>query len=297
VAALPAASAQSRADGVAEIPEWVAPDALPRAIEEACDPIAHARERRGGASADLAGECIALAIAIDVSGSTAEPTGVDVDGDGEIGEGRLSRVSGDLLLHTTDPGDSIFFAQLAGVRSALEALALLEPTIAIVTFSGEPPDFRPSLFGRKRKRPPDARILIGPTSAYDSLYEALEDVLAEGPHGATNYAAGLEQSLGALRGIPERETCTRDIVFLSDGVPTFPFDPSKQTENVHVAVEAAEAAHGEGIVVHALGINPRSEGGPALEAMAEAAGGRYVELVDPTRLACEIVDSVLSESR
>jgi hypothetical protein len=67
-------------------------------------------------------------IAIDRSTSTREPTGLDLDGDGTVGEFRQSRY--------TDHDDSMLAAELAAVGRLVEVTRLGGMRFAIISYSG-----------------------------------------------------------------------------------------------------------------------------------------------------------------
>ena len=83
---------------------------------------------------------IDVMIVVDVSGSTSAPSGVDVDGDGDIGldpEYELV-VPGTYPPGTknTDPGDSILAAEIEAGAALIKTLDPTRVRVGIVSFSG-----------------------------------------------------------------------------------------------------------------------------------------------------------------
>ena len=76
-----------------------------------------------------------IVIVIDVSGSTWQPAGIDVDGDGTLG----IPLGSPPMLYSSDLGDTILAAEIQAVRILVSRLeASLGPTrVGIVSFSGE----------------------------------------------------------------------------------------------------------------------------------------------------------------
>src|SRR5438445_9402440 len=102
-----------------------APAHAPVAI---ADPMAAARERCRAEPGPIEILAADVAIAIDRSGSTRNPTGIDLDGNGVIGEFRQSQY--------TDPGDSMLAAELVAVERLIGVARLGGMRFSIVSYSG-----------------------------------------------------------------------------------------------------------------------------------------------------------------
>ena len=86
-------------------------------------------------------------LVLDVSGSTAYPSGADVDGDGEVGAQAFAPL-GATDHRNTDPGDSILAAEVQASRALVDNLDPERVRVGVVSFSGE---FNPET-GRGTKR-------------------------------------------------------------------------------------------------------------------------------------------------
>ena len=141
-------------------------------------------------------------LVIDVSDSTKAASGADVDRDGQVGVDPHNELlppgAFDPAIRSTDPGDTILQAQILAARSLLQGLDPRRVRVGLATFSGEvsPTDrraqeHRPA--GRLARARADERLRRGD--------RALSAVLARGPNGATNYAAGIRLAIVELAGL------------------------------------------------------------------------------------------------
>lgn len=219
---------------------------------------------RGTASAD--GKRAAdfdVMIVLDVSGSTRSPSGVDVDGDGEVGvdprRELIPGFPGDI--ENTDPGDSVFEAQAAAARALLRGLDPKRVRVGLATFAGE---VDPSSGQRRSANQQDAWLEVPLTHDYAAVLRGLEAVIARGPSGATNFAAGLRLAITELSGLPGSRSSRRAdaqpvILFLTDGVPSLPIGSGAVTDpgDIEAAISAAKLAQVAGIRIntYALGEN------------------------------------------
>jgi hypothetical protein len=231
-----------------------------------------------------------VVVALDVSSSTTEHAGADVDGDGRRDEGWKGP-------------DSIHRAQLAAARRLLARIERMPHNrggerirIALVTYSGDERLRR--LPGDEKRRPSDAEILrlaardadvpLPLTGDYAEARRALDRLERLQPIGMTDVAAGVGRALIELqatadRGAPSsaRPDARKTILLLTDGKPSLPFD-RKQADAA--ASWAGRMAAEAGVVVNAFAIGHDAvsrSGNGALERMAERSGGRYVELARP----------------
>jgi hypothetical protein len=206
-------------------------------------------------------------IVLDISGSTKVASGVDVDGDGEVGinpqfellpagaypEGTVS----------TDPGDTILAAE---VKAADALIANLEGggriRVGIISFSGE---MNPDTGKRKRYDQQDAWVEVPLTHDFQILRSRLPAILARGPYGGTDFAAGLRLAVTELAGLSGARSQPRDgakkvVLFLTDGLPTFPIGAGSVSDpgDTEAALTAARLAHKAGVTVNAYALGPNA---------------------------------------
>jgi len=163
-----------------------------------------------------------IAIVIDISGSTADNTGVDIDGDGEP--------------------NTIIEAEVMAARWLLDELEKVESSksgsvfeVAVVAF-----DHDAYVAGTLTR--------MSDPGGVASLRSALDQILADGPQGGTNFEAAFDVSMKELSS-PEHFG-EKVIVFLSDGLPN----------NVLIALDGAARAGLAGVAIHSFGIGPDFEG-------------------------------------
>jgi hypothetical protein len=257
-------------------------------------------ETVGDASgAFVAGRALALSgefkhfdvmIVIDTSGSTFEPTGADVNGNGVVGTATFGGLFG---IGSTDPGDSILSAEVMAARQLLDGLDARSTRVGLVTFAGEPE--QGGLFAAA---PPPAAITEEPlTTDYDRIRRALGAVLQRGPAGATHMAAGADQATIELKGLrgalsqvdPKSE---KIVLFLTDGQPTLPGGPGYDSVNVNAVLRAADRAHRAGVRFHAFAIGPEALAGPvAAVELAARTGGYFTPVRNPGDIV-QVVEQV-----
>jgi hypothetical protein len=242
--------------------------------------------------ARLAGESLRhdVVVALDVSSSTQEHAGVDVNGDGRRDDGWKGP-------------DSIHRAQLAAARRLVASLERMPHNrggerirIGLVTYSGdeslrrlpEDAERRPSDAEIVRLAARDADVALALTGDYADARRALDRLERMQPVGMTDVAAGVGRALIELEGDVERGARSRaradarkTILLLTDGKPSLPFDRRQADAAAKWAGRMAAEA---GVVVNAFAIGrdavSRSEN-EALERMAHRSRGRYVELERP----------------
>ncbi len=78
-----------------------------------------------------------VAIVIDTSLSTIEPTGADINGNGRVGSPQLGPVGSLFDAAGDDPGDSILAAEVAAARKLLGELDPRSTRVALISFAGE----------------------------------------------------------------------------------------------------------------------------------------------------------------
>jgi hypothetical protein len=215
---------------------------------------------------------------IDVSGSTREPSGVDIDGNGVVGQlvhertGLLGRsVSG-----SSDPGDSILAAEVAAGHRLLARLDPATTRVGVVSFSG--PDGKPA-----------AHLDQPLTDDFEAVGAALRRILAGGSFGGTDMAAGIRLAVRELAGLqghvsPRAPGGRKAGILLTDGFPTLPFGDGQARDHrdVEVAVAAAGVAARAGIAIHTFGLGEQAASAPeASMEIARSTGGRYTPIATP----------------
>ncbi len=208
---------------------------------------------------------IDVMIAIDISGSTRAASGVDVDGDGEIGfDPHLEQIPPGLYpleMRSTDPDDSILAAEITAADALLRNLDPTQMRVGILSFGGEvnPATLRQAAYGQQ-----DAWLEVPLTSDFGQVQRALKNILARGPRGGTNFAAGIRLAVTELAGLHGAKSAPRPeaakiLMFLTDGVPSFPFGSSRESDpgDTEAALGAARVARKAGITIntYSLGMN------------------------------------------
>ena len=240
-----------------------------------------------------------VAIAIDTSGSTADPSGADIDGDGAVGELRGGEM--------TDRADSLLAAQVAGIKSLVADGGLLDLRFSIVSFSGKDRFDDPV----SAERFPDAILRTELTSDSRELEASLDRVLKSGSRGTSNFAAAMRRSLESLDVGWGRAPADgrRRVVFLLADSPTpilpgptqyiyrtpegDPHGPVVRTDP-HMAVAAKRAIRAH-VVINTFGLGEAADADPPhiLSRVAGATGGRYRAVKDPTVLHCKPMSALV----
>jgi hypothetical protein len=225
---------------------------------------------------------IEVVFVIDTSGSTADPSGMDVNGNGIVGDFRLPLPGTSIGIGSTDPGDSVLAAEIA---AALRFVSRLDPRrtrVCIVTFAGQ--DLGGG--GQEIIDPDSVLTEVALTEDFKDVERALQRVLQRGPAGATYMSGGADMAIAELLGLkgsfsspdPKAEKL---VVFLTDGQPTLPaFAP------VEAVIRAARRAHRAGIRFFTYGIGKEALTGPlAIVKLAEISDGAFTPVSDPRQLA------------
>jgi len=259
---------------------------------EAVQNRVHQAPIRGNASAD-GGRPIDfdVMLVLDVSGSTKAASGVDVDGDGELGfNPHLELVAPgtyppDLL--STDPGDSVLAAEVAAGRALLSALESEgRIRVGIVSFSGE---MNPATGARSRFDQQDAWLDLPLTADRAQAHAALGNILARGPYGGTNFAAGLRLAVTELAGLSgarsePRPMAKKVVLFLTDGLPTFPIGSGSVADagDTEAALNAARLAHKARVTVNTYALGPNALTNPiAATEVARITLGTFLPVQNP----------------
>jgi hypothetical protein len=225
-----------------------------------------------------------VALVIDTSESTREPSGADVDGDGTVGmphPGAMSSLFADSL---TDRGDSILAAEIAAARRLVRGLDPRSTRVAVVSFAGEPPGSGAALFP---PRPTRAAVLRAPLSSdYQRVERAFREIFEQQPAGATDMAAGLDLATQELLARPGTHSspdfaAEKIVLFFTDGRPTLPH-PGFEADNVRAVLRAAERARAGDVRIHSFAIGPDALEGPAAAMeMARRTGGFFTPVRHP----------------
>jgi hypothetical protein len=212
-----------------------------------------------------------IMIVIDVSGSTKSASGTDVDGDGVVGINPQLELTapgayppGTL---STDPDDSILAAE---VRAADALVASLTPNgrtrIGVISFSGE---MNSRTGYRARYDQQDAWLEVPLTADFSAVRARLPEILRRGPDGGTDFAAGIRLAITELAGLTGAHSSARAdakklVLFLTDGLPTFPIGLGSVSDpgDVEAALAAANVAHRAGIAIDTYALGPSATTNP-----------------------------------
>ena len=226
-----------------------------------------------------------IVFVLDVSGSTAAPSGADVDGDGKV----TRRAGGLLGLGGEENPDSILAAEVAAVRTLLSQLDSRTTRVGVVIFSGD-----------EDYRTPDAFVEVELTRDYREVERGLDGILLDGPNGRTNMHAGILRAtvelLGSRSAVSRRrDGAQRIMMFLTDGIPTLP-DRFSTRANTDRAIDVASKAARCGVHIHtfAIGREATREPRAPLE-IARVTGGVFSPVADPRDLQAAIEGASFSE--
>ncbi|HVP28313.1 MAG TPA: vWA domain-containing protein [Myxococcota bacterium] len=229
-------------------------------------------------------------VVIDVSRSTEGPSGVDVDGDGVFGVNPTLELlpEGSYPEGTvnTDPGDSILEAEIKAARSLIQSLDPKRVRVGVIQFSG---DVDPATNKRARPDQQDALLESPLSSDFGAAYGALEKIRAEGPHGATDFAAAIALATRELKGLTgaastPREDARKVVLFLTDGTPSFPIGRSDVEDpgDRDLALTQARIARSAEIKINVYAIGPGALAQPvAATEMAKLTQGTYTAVQNP----------------
>jgi hypothetical protein len=216
-----------------------------------------------------------VVLVIDVSGSTAIASGVDIDGDGSVGRYNKRREnwrSFNARQLSSDPGDTVLAAELVASRRLVEVLDEGRTRIGIVSFS-------------------DGASILAPLGSDRAKIEsALRQLDQAFGSGATDMGRAIDRGAEALLagrtpGAPPRRMT---LLVLSDGWPTAPVSEKMAAQ---AALDAAGQAAQSGIRIDAFGLGLESAGGNQTDVYALIAartGGRYRPLAKPALVIDEL---------
>jgi len=229
-------------------------------------------------------------IVMDVSKSTQNASAADVDEDGVLGEdphlGLYAPGEYPDDVYSTDPEDTILHAEVRAAQTLLDGLDVRRVRVGLITFSGE---VDPATGRQKSPDQHDATLEVPLTQDYAQLRAALRRVLAQGPNGATNFAAGLRLATQELAGLSGAVSSKRPgarlvTLFLTDGVPSFPAGLATESDpgDLEAAVAAARVAQTAGIRINTYAVGPDALAKPkAATEVARVTLGTYTAVVTP----------------
>jgi len=173
-----------------------------------------------------------VAIVIDTSGSTGGSCGADIDGDTVI--------------------DTILKCEIFAAKELLNFLDPADTQVAVIDFQS-------------------SAIVVQPlTTDFALADQALDNILAAGASGGTNFTAAMQVATNELAGLRARRNATPIQLFLSDGSASTP------TFEINRAFEG-------GVIVNTFavgaGANPT-----ILTQIADGTGGVFTPVVDPADL-------------
>lgn len=226
----------------------------------------HQARLAGSALADAADpKSFDVMLVIDVSYSTRVASGGDLDGDGVVGIDPVAEALAAMFppgVRNTDPEDSILHAQIRAAVALLDGLDARRVRVGVITFSGE---VDPTTGERLSDTQQDAYVEIPLSSNYSAVRTALTGVIARGPHGATNFSAGILLAVTELSGLTGALSAPRPdakhvVLFLTDGLPTFPIGKGTVEDegDKEAALRAAELAQAAGISINTYALGPEA---------------------------------------
>jgi hypothetical protein len=233
-----------------------------------------------------------IMIVIDVSGSTKNASGSDVDRDGLVGFNPQLDPSTPPGAYppgtfSTDPDDSILAAE---VRAADALVASLAPSgrtrVGVISFSGE---MNPTTGLRARYDQQDAWLEVPLTVDFAAVRARLPEILRRGPDGGTNFAAGVRLAITELAGLSGARSSARPearklVLFLTDGLPTFPVALGSVSDpgDVEAALAAANVAHRAGIAINTYALGPSALTNPfAATEISRITQGTFLPVQNP----------------
>jgi len=230
-----------------------------------------------------------VVIALDGSQSSLLPSGIDLDGDGVVGDLRFpgrgrDGTRGPFLRWTTDFGDVVVQGEIAAARNILRTLDPERARVGVIRYSG-------------------SSSVIAPMGKVADAARALDQWSHRADWTGSSIASGVIGGLNLLDDLPADETGAgrRRAVLLiaSDGLATAALSGrtgamarSPRIEEklaAREALRAAERARKAGVWIYAFEvINGEDEDPGLLASMAETTDGRYVYVDDPNQLRFEL---------
>jgi hypothetical protein len=228
-------------------------------------------------------------IVIDVSKSTDDPSGADVDGDGVVGfnpqEEMLPPGAYPEGVTNTDPDDSILHAEVVAAHSLIKSFDPKRVRVGLITFSGE---VDPATGMRRSETQQDATVDVPLTSDAGQVARAIDAILARGAYGATDFAAGVRLAVRELAGLSmaqsqPRANAKKVILFLTDGKPSLPIGRGDTADpgDSEAAIAAAKLARSAGIVMNTYALGREALSTPVTQEMARVTVGAFTPVMNP----------------
>jgi len=205
-----------------------------------------------------------IVLALDVSNTTLEASGADVDGDGRVGRARkmeqLLWMRDDPRRASSDRGDAVVRAELAAAERLAAELDGRTTRIGLVFFTA------------KAK-------LAAPLGDRDEVIRALQRHRVRFDPTGTSFEAPLRRAFEELiENRPPGDRAQRSVLFLTDGQdPTAPNPFEARKAALEIATRLGEF----GVRVHAFAVGERaSDEGDTLREIADITGGEYFAVAD-----------------
>ena len=234
----------------------------PHSGDAVSEPVALV-EFKGWAGTGLRGKHDVV-ILLDRSASTFRSSGIDVNQNGRIGKDLPAALRDEAVTWTSDFGDTIVSAETLAARRLVERLDPETTRMAIVTFGGNAKLEAP--FGSTREQLLAVLDALPPrpnengTYMYGAIEEAIADFEAAPPEPG-----------------PKRQ---REILLLSDGVPTAPPIPWYAAQLT--AVQAARNAARANARIYAYALGPEAAADRrSFDEIVQANGGELMVLDSP----------------
>jgi predicted aspartyl protease len=214
-----------------------------------------------------------IAVVVDVSGSTAYASGIDVDQNGRLGKVRRRRENWRNFnpRHLcSDPGDTVLAAELRATQRLVDLLDPDRSRIGLLTFADNGQLHAP----------------IG--SDREDFAEVLRALDGSFGSGWTNlaHATRLATEVLVKAGEGESDPPLRVALILSDGYPTFPGSEENAAKEAFDAAREASAL-GVRIYTFALGLEEIREE-DVFARMAAVTGGEHVRVDKPGEIVQEL---------
>ncbi len=220
-------------------------------------------EVRGWAGTGIRGSHDVV-IVIDRTASTFLPSGVDVDGDGEVGKiVKVPTRHGQWVRRVSDPDDTIAQAQMTAARRLIQRLDSRSTRMGLVTF------------GRTER----VQARLG--SSRDELLSALDQLPNRPEKGGTYFYGAIIASIKVfeLAEASENGIRHRSMIFLSDGRPN---EPAPGSFAAKAAVRAAQHAAKAKIRIYAFALGTEVAASPdVFLEMTRVNGGELLIVENP----------------
>ncbi len=234
-----------------------------------------------------------LVVAIDLSDSTLQSSGVDLDGDGTQGktgpgflravtsQGEMPAVLEARLKRGLDADDTILAAELEATRALLSRLDPTRFRVGLVIFSQAAYRLSPlggthaQLSSDLDRVPGLLRFLLRGTNLADAVDVSRGMLVGEEPGEEDDDSEILELD----------RTRERVVVLLTDGEPTLPIYPEPRV----VMEWQGRTARQQGVRVFSFPIGPKAKGAhETLARIAEQTGGLMRPILHPSEVATEL---------